>query len=207
MNKKSALIKSCAIILVCLLSTVGIVFAWFSRKQFAGSEMEYTREFDVNGAVFTMTTYAGDLDENNAVIYRSEPVNPEDGFGETNKLFPGTRQYFKTVITNYSNSDDNISMVLENVTYDAVLDSHLYFSVTHPQIINRNYASVSSDTVPDADGTARKEVGKVYLLDKYDVSEQSEITVYWYVSVDTETDNDAVGANIHINKMRITGDN
>ena len=230
---KIEILRHIAFMLVILMLACNFGFAWFHKVPHQGSSMFYRRTLYIGGLDASMVTCVGVKDADGNVQYQplyetdgsGEPVVDQNGdliysyakCAELCSLLPGERQYFYTEIKNLKPASDGgelyCSLFLEDIYNTPVLDEHLYFAVTSPEVSMHNYymdADVYTTGVAyagDADVDPQavfSHITGVPLTRHQTIPAGGTLRVYWYLYLDTEAGNECIGSEIFFEMMRLT---
>lgn len=168
MNKRFFMIQ---IIVFILLTTclVGVTYSWSTRPAVKGGfettpmTLNYTTV--VNGNQCTAKTYQGSISENGDMSYSETEIT---NLATANRT-AGTVLYFRTVVTNASNTvDTNVSLLVDvNYTGNVTIGS------TFPAIKKISY-------------NATNENKWIPVVSQYEVkAAQNEVYIDWYVEITT----------------------
>lgn len=216
--------------LAILMLACNFGFAWFHKVPHIGSSMVYNKELHIGGLKASMATYVGVKDAEGNVQYQPLFVGTEvdengdvisymysyEHCAEVCSLLPGERQYFYTEVTNTSEEENGelyVSLFLEDIYNSPVLDEHLYFAVTSPEVTMNNYYMADDIYTTGveytgggaaAEGELFSHITGVPLARHQTIPAGEKLTVYWYLYLDTEADNECIGAQIFFEMMRLT---
>lgn len=163
------------ILVLALVLVIAVVatFSWYNRTQSAGETgylLEYTQSGNVNGTGGTIQTFAG-TDNNGMITYADTEVSG------TISTEPGAVSYFKTVITDESNSGDSmVSLYLEDFTYSSKMGSAIHIGIIQPEKTYKKFTGTLSGS--------NYIVDKICLEDNVPVANNGTVEVYWFVEID-----------------------
>ncbi len=205
----------CVLVAVLMLTAVG-GYGWFRARVYQGSAMQYEKTIKIGSNDSELRTYVGVKDaETDSIEYlpmfsldsdnQYVALTRQDCLELTDYLLPGERQYFYTDIINNSSGDTYVSLYLEDVFYDTVLNNYLYVAVTSPTVSLSNYSSIALDATAEfgAEGRAMMKVTSLPLARHLFVGANSTVRVYWYIYIDTEAGNECIGSSVYIDFMRL----
>jgi len=139
MNKISFILLQFVLVLVLVISLTINTFSWATRPDLSGNDLTLNFSTQINGNSVNAGTYLGTMDtDTEEISYSSEAIT---GHTETNAV-AGQIVYFKTVFTNSSPVDTNISLLLKSIS---VTDgASVKIGVTSP---TKEFFEVTSDAI------------------------------------------------------------
>ncbi len=169
MNKKSIVFR-CLVALLCLVCTIVVTYSWFNRDgrvPNAGDRMLYQDEINVNnGAVLTMDTYAGTVN-NGEVVYSETPIGDSDR--TISNIEPGAKVHYKTNIKN-TGDKAKVTLLLRNSNFSG-FGNDIKFGVLEPVNTLKSYSSGSD----------------IELVRNITVNKGEIVSIYWYVYLDSSS--------------------
>lgn len=165
-------------LVLCLLCGMTTTFSWFTR--------EYPKSADKVGEDGDTLKWSGQYKISNGQNISIKTVESNDDgttFGENEvtdfggSLQTGKRRYFCTEISNAGNTDQNVSLFINQLKFDNASDS-LYIGVNSPLKTYKEYSGASS-TVGTAT-TVQNNTMRVYFQHKdYEIWSSGNIRVYF----------------------------
>ncbi|MBR0414820.1 MAG: hypothetical protein IJI67_07105 [Clostridia bacterium] len=216
--QKKALIGNGILLFVLIVGIILAIFAWFNtmddRSRARGVNIASNDNLDIR-----FNTYAGWEQANGTIVYDTDPLKNlnnelynEDVYDFV--LVPGERQYFKTIISNYTDSEHTGDFILQSITVNAkLITKDRKACISFASNLENDASQQAYDLAAAADyydgGILDPTKKVVYSQSIYDnmtiaagtvVSGQirpSSTTVYWYVTLNGDAvDNDAMGEHM-----------
>lgn len=112
-NRKN-IIANFIMLFVILVTIILVIYAWFLTNHIGGVRgMSFISTDTIN---VTFATYVGSADSNGNVVFDEEnDLNKPSTEDNSVSLFPGEKQYYKTIIYNNDEKSYNGTMCLENM--------------------------------------------------------------------------------------------
>lgn len=194
--KMTALVASLSLIIITFMMLTTLVFAWYNGQSYVGKTMSYSRRIYIGASTSDITNYHGRL-INGEFVY--EEIIPDVGF-EENNLVPSSNIYLRTDIDNtYSTSILNISLFLQNVTYDAPLNNFLYFGTTNPVFSKETYKNSSVYNSQ----TGQYKIASIPIITNQVVQNGELLSIYWYVNIDSDAGLEIANASLNLGKVAL----
>lgn len=163
------------ILLLCVIIGVVATFSWYNRSttQSLGTagQLTYTQSGNISGNGCTVKTYAGTLVDGD-ISYSTEELSS----AITSE--PGALSYFKTVLTDASNSPKSyVSVYLENFTYSQSLGANsVHIGITQPEKTYKQFNATANGS--------NYVIDSLCLEDNIIIDAGSTIEIYWFVEID-----------------------
>lgn len=171
------------VLALVLALTVVSAFSWYDRTKRAdedGYKLTYSQIGRVNNTSgVTVVTYAGTVTDG-AVEYSDTPLS-----GAVD-VKAGEAVYFKSVVTDTSNSSDTlVSLYINDLVYNPTLGDHINIGLVNPE---KTYKAVNAT---NEGGTCHAET--FCLEDNIIVESNGTVEVEWFIKpVNSVTETDAI---------------
>lgn len=180
-------------LMVCLsIISATSVYAWFNGQGYVGKTMSYSRNIYIGATDSSVTNYYGYMDAGDNFVYAE--INPTVGF-QQNNLIPSSFVHIRTDIQNSSATKDLfVSLYLQNMEYDSSLHDYIYIGINDPIITREIYKDLAIYDSEDDTYTIKS----IPLISSYTVQENSTVSIYWYVYIDSDAGMDVASAYISL---------
>ena len=163
-----------AVLALVLVIAVVATFSWYNRSTVTetGYLLKYSQSGNVNGSGGEIHTYAG-TNNDGVVTYSTTEVSETSGGISTE---PGSVNYFKTVITDESNTGESmVSLYLEGLSYTKSLGNSVKVGIIQPEKTYKKYTSTLSGNNYNA--------SRICLIDNVYVENNGTVEVYWFIEI------------------------
>lgn len=173
-NKRSNLrvISHIAVLMLVLVIAVVSTFSWYNRSTASqeGKLLKYSQSGNISGKGGTIQTFVGT--NNNGVISYDTDISTMASVSTE----PGAVNYFKTVITDETNSGDAVvSLYIENMKFSSMGNSTVKIGISQPEKTYKSYSGSYSG--------GKYNVDRICLIDNLYVKNQTVTEVYWFVEI------------------------
>lgn len=163
-------ISHIAVLALVLVIAVVATFSWYNRSTATqeGNLLQYSQSGNISGNGGSLRTFVG-TNDNGVITYETE----NSGSISTE---PGAVNYFKTVITDESNTGDSvISLYLEDMSFSNMNSSTVKIGIIQPEKTYKKFTGTLSGS--------NYIVDRICLIDNVYVQNQSTTEVYWFVEI------------------------
>jgi len=178
--------RTILMLILCCLSLVSVTYSWFSNVSYKGGMADYKKNLIIGGGNVTIENYSGEM-VNEDTTYINYTEIPETGI-VINGLYPGVRQFFKTVIKNTGNQSMTISVLLSSIEFDPELKDYISVVATSP--LNIVTTGKDCDAKSPEDTNTRERISGVLIGDRLTVGAGESVAVVWHIKISEEATND-----------------
>lgn len=201
-------------IIVCIFCAIALSYAWYSAVSYEGNGIEYEKNLKLASNKGSATNYVGVmLSDNNEIVYEKigdsyfefdflnkilRRNSNEEGLNfKSMNLYPSSKIYFKTEISNDTEDSIYVSLFLNGFEYSRSLAPALNIVEVEPD----SYRSILDDS-GKCDESAVCVLDGVRVSDNIEIEEGKMETVYWYIEIlGNKADNSCMDAYLNIASM------
>lgn len=163
-----------AVLALVLVIAVVATFSWYNRSASSfesGSTLKYTQTGNVSGKSGDIQTYVG-VDDNGIITYETALT---DGMSVTTE--PGAVNYFKTVITDSSNTGDSmISLYLEDFACSTSMGNAIHIGLVEPEKTYKAFTGTANGS--------NYVIDQLCLIDNVFIKNNGTVEVFWFIEID-----------------------